>query len=103
MTVSTKRARYVAVASNTTAVFSHDGITWMAAIMPVSTPWRNVTYGDGKFVAVASSNSNTTAYSADGNTWTEGPDLPSSAYWVGLAVRTLACQHFPKRVPGAKF
>lgn len=51
-------------------------------IMPRIAGWQSVTYGDGKFVAVAF-NSNVAAYSVDGITWTE-TNLPSTAYWYAV-------------------
>ena len=54
-----------------------------APIMPLSAQWYSVTYGDNKFVAVASSTTKA-AYSTDGITWTEST-LPSSASWRSIA------------------
>jgi hypothetical protein len=83
-TVSTKSARFVAVAvESATAAFSHDGGTWTAATLPVSADWANVTYGNGRFVAVAEDSSNA-AYSADGITWTAAATPPGNAGWRGL-------------------
>ena len=47
--------------------------------MPSSGHWSFVTYGNGKFVAVAYG-SNTAAYSTDGITWTAAT-MPSSSGW----------------------
>ena len=52
---------------------------WETHEMPSTANWYSVTYGNGKFVAVAN-NSNKTAYSTDGITWTAAT-LPSSANW----------------------
>ena len=49
--------------------YSTDGITWTAMTMPTQRHWRSVTYGDGKFVAVAEYSTDG-AYSTDGITWT---------------------------------
>jgi hypothetical protein len=46
--------------------------------LPSSASWRSVTYGNGKFVAVAYKTA--AAYSADGINWTEAT-IPSSADW----------------------
>ena len=51
----------------------------VVSTMPSSANWNSVTYGNGKFVAVASS-SNKAAYSTDGITWTAAT-LPSLNYW----------------------
>jgi hypothetical protein len=82
-TVSTKRALFVAVSGNR-AAFSHDGIIWTAATLPVSV--SRVTYGDGRFVAVAA-NIRNAAYSTDGITWTTATTPPSDGKgsWQGLA------------------
>ena len=70
------------------------GRDWWSGTQPVYGIDR-VTYGDGKFVAVAnerkdSSGSNITTshkavYSTDGVTWTEAEDLPSTIRWQGVA------------------
>ena len=44
-----------------TAAYSTDGITWTAATLPSSGSWSSVTYGNGRFVAVAS-NTDKAAY-----------------------------------------
>ena len=51
----------------------------VAIALPVSTNWRSVCYGDGKFVTMAS-NSDTGAYSTDGINWTQ-TTLPAKKYW----------------------
>lgn len=50
--------------------YSSDGITWTAMTMPAQRHWRSVTYGNGKFVAVAEYSTDG-AYSTDGITWTK--------------------------------
>jgi hypothetical protein len=50
--------------------------------MPSSSSWRSVTYVEDKFVAVASSTTNT-AYSTDGITWSQST-MPSSASWQSV-------------------
>ncbi len=55
---------------------------WTAATLPLSDDWYSVTYGNGKFVAVAFI-SNKAAYSADGVTWTAST-LPSSLRWQSV-------------------
>jgi hypothetical protein len=47
--------------------------------MPDFNDWSSVTYGNGKFVAVTY-NSDASAYSTDGTTWTQA-NLPTSAGW----------------------
>ena len=73
---------FVAVrAFRTRAAYSTDGITWTQTNLPSVTGWTSVTYGDGKFVAVASSD--TAAYSTNGITWTQ-TSLPTSAIWISV-------------------
>lgn len=50
------------------------------AAMPSVDTWQRVTYGGGKFVAVAH-NSDKAAYSTDGINWV-GTTLPSKKYWM---------------------
>ena len=59
-----------------------DGKVSLAVInarMPDIGDWRSVTYGNGKFVAVAGY-STQAAYSEDGINWTQST-MPSSSYW----------------------
>ena len=56
--------------------------TWTAATLPSSETWLSVTYGNGKFVAVANY-STTASYSADGITWTAAT-MPSRANWYSI-------------------
>ena len=56
---------------------------WGTTLPPYSSKWHSVTYGSGKFVAVAY-NSNVAAYSVDGINWTAAT-LPSSADWCSVA------------------
>jgi len=73
---------FVAVAPNTTAgAYSTNGSTWTASTMPSSSPWWNVTYGNGYFVAVATGTAG--AYSINGTTWT-ALTMPSSSGWFGV-------------------
>ena len=51
--------------------------------LPSTANWCSVCYGNGKFVAVASSNNNKVAYSSDGITWEEST-LPSKANWQSI-------------------
>jgi hypothetical protein len=58
-------------------------IAFAQTTMPTSASWSAVTYGNGKFVAVASTSS-TAANSANGITWAQHA-LPSSSSWNGVA------------------
>ena len=54
----------------------------LQAVMPRSSGWVSITYGNGKFVAVAL-HSDKSAYSKDGITWTE-TTMPSIAKWNSI-------------------
>ena len=53
---------------------------WKQNTLPANTDWKSVTYGDGKYVAVAF-NSDKGAYSTDGITWTE-MSMPAVGSWI---------------------
>ena len=75
---------YVAVANGNSAAYSTDGITWTASTMSSSTQWSSITYGDGKFAALATSGGgNSAAYSTDGVNWTAST-LPSNELWLSI-------------------
>jgi len=79
---------FVAVAtttSNAAAWSANGGQTWTAATLPSSANWVSVTFGDGRFVAIASGGT-ATAFSTDGGqTWTAGGALSSSTTWTDVA------------------
>ena len=56
------------------------GVIFFPSTMPVSANWRDVTYGDGKFVAVTGNSTDIAAYSTDGISWTQ-TTLPADDYW----------------------
>lgn len=56
---------------------------WKQNTLPASRKWNRVTYGDGKYVAVAF-DSDKGAYSTDGITWTE-MSMPANRRWFGVA------------------
>lgn len=68
-------------------VYSNDGLTWVKSVnpLPVLPPypaeWSKITYGGGRFVALASG-CNVAAYSDDGLTWTQ-TTIPS-ADWTAI-------------------
>jgi hypothetical protein len=64
--------RFVAVISNSNrAVWSADGVNWEEATLPYTATWKDVAYGNGRFVAVAVFDTRGAAWSADGGaTWT---------------------------------
>lgn len=65
-----------------TSYSSDGGLTWTAGTMPTARVWMSVTFGNGKFIAVAKGTEHY-AYSSDGITWTEGT-LPSSRDWMSV-------------------
>jgi hypothetical protein len=77
----------IATGSNTTTRSVDGGINWTGGgNMPSSANWSSVAYGDGTWVAVATSSSTENAYSTDGGqTWTAGAALPASANWRHVA------------------
>ena len=79
--------RYVAVVNGTsTAAYSNDGITWVAATMSVSATWQSVTVNPktGRFVAIVT-NSTAAAYSNDGIKWV-ATTTPSAVSWQAVTV-----------------
>ena len=56
--------------------------SWTQTTLPASTSWQSVTYGNGKFVAVAYG-STFAAYSDDGINWTE-TTMPTSTNWQSV-------------------
>ena len=78
--------KFVLLSNRNCAFYSTDGITWTeTTIVNSATGWNSITYGDGKFVAIAKNSSGGTkaAYSTDGITWKEAT-LPESNYWLGV-------------------
>lgn len=73
--VSNDNGTFVAVGYNSDdndkAAYSIDGgETWSEVILPSPAKWCGITYGDGKFVAVAN-DSDKVAYSTDGINWNQ--------------------------------
>lgn len=64
--------------------YSRDGKTWQTGALPVrDIEFNAVTYGNGKFVAVADG-SNVSIYSTNGINWRVGGNLPESGNWSGI-------------------
>jgi len=75
---------FVAIANgDNDAAFSYDGITWQGSPggLPFSDSWESVTYGNGKYVAIAQSTN--AAYSTNGITWWPAV-LPVSDSWQSV-------------------
>jgi hypothetical protein len=58
-------------------------VAWVTTTLPATATWSNISYGNGKFTAVAAG-STTAATSTDGVTWTLRA-TPYPATWTGLA------------------
>lgn len=56
---------------------------WLQGTLPTSLSWKSVTYGNGKFVAVAENNRGVGAYSTDGINWSSFT-LPASRSWKSV-------------------
>ena len=73
----------VAVSNNSDIAYSRDGLVWELAITPGQEIYRptfeSVTYGNGKFVAVAS-NDGKAYHSSDGIVWSHEKPLGPSSY-----------------------
>lgn len=78
---------YVAVGSSSGLRTSSDGISWTAQTPALALVWQDVTYGNGLFVAVATSGTTQRVMtSPDGVTWT-ARTTPNQA-WRGVAYGT---------------
>ena len=61
--------------------YSTDGINWTEGNLPSSRLWISVCYGNGKYVAVGSTN--IVVYSTDGISWTQG-NMPKNSSWQSV-------------------
>ena len=78
--------RFVAVRSDSNnPLVSTGGTVWAngANVLPGSTNWQSITYGKGRFFAVAAGGT-ASAYSLNGISWTAAA-LPTSATWNSIA------------------
>lgn len=61
---------FVATGFSTSEIsYSTDGINWVSKNIPIFENWRQVAYGNGKFVITADNGVGLAAYSSDGITW----------------------------------
>lgn len=60
------------------AAYSTDGVSWSAATLPEASLWKDIAYGNGRFVALTSSK---VAYSDDAVTWNGAVSLPQPNYY----------------------
>jgi len=78
--------RFVAVGmgtGNERIISSTDGVNWTAHQSPEEISLYSVIYGDGKYVAVASSGSNRVLVSPDGINWT-GHQAAAESFWFSV-------------------
>ena len=87
-----KTSRFIAVRSGSAvAAYSDDGgATWTPTSLPASAAWSSITYGEGRWVAIAS-DSTTVAVTQDGEVWDIQGTLQSTgfvdiAYGKGLFI-----------------
>ena len=85
---STSGGTFIAIAtgSTTTSISTNNGASWTAGgLLPVSTTWTSIAYGNNRFVAIASGGT-VAAYSINnGVTWTQVPaGLPATATWTKI-------------------
>lgn len=76
---------YVSFASGSTnqAAYSSTASSWTNVTLPVTDTWKKIAYGNGRFIAIASSGTNA-VYSVDGITWVAAT-LPASLTWTDIA------------------
>ena len=78
---------FVAVSTDTETssqvMYSFNATEWFAATSAETNRWESVTYGDGKYVAVASTGTNRIMYSTDCINWT-AVTSPQQEQWVSV-------------------
>ena len=79
---------FVAVAaagSNPQVAFSKDAITWLSAGSPEDNNWRDVTYGNGRYVAISNDGANRIMYADESNltSWLSA-STPYPNNWQGI-------------------
>jgi len=63
--------------------YSAPGYTATSRTLSATATWRDVTFGDGKYVAIANGGTST-SYSTNGTTWANAGALPTSATWIDV-------------------
>jgi hypothetical protein len=74
--------KYVVIAGGTSTnltAYSSNGTSWTVGALPTSANWQGITFGNGKFVAVATG-TDIAAYSTDGINWTTSTMSRSSTW-----------------------
>jgi len=76
---------YNNTSGNRYSAYSTNGVNWFSNGSAPANQWRNITYGNGQFVAVAEGGVNArVAYSSDGVTWNLGSGADAIS-WQGVA------------------
>lgn len=84
--------QYIALINNTRHIAtSSNGSTWTGTVnaIPQSGQWADLTFGNGRYVAVSSAQ-NRTAYSTDGVTWANGTISALSNEYTSIAFGTIS-------------
>ena len=63
--------------------YTAPGYSATSRTLPASVTWKDVTFGDNKYVAIASTSTNT-AFSVDGTSWASAGALSTSANWIDV-------------------
>lgn len=74
---------FIMISQGETGAYSLDGITWNDFTLPYNQDWSNITYNNGKFIAISSDNTDQAAESIDGITWTSYI-LPAVSNWIDI-------------------
>lgn len=69
--------------TNSAAYSTNDGTSWIAVTLPTTAVWADIKYGNGRFVAIATSGT-AVVYSLDGITW-YAKTASASQSWRSLA------------------
>jgi hypothetical protein len=64
--------------------YTDPGYAATARTLSTTGTWGAATYGNSRYISIATATSNLTQYSNDGKTWAAGGTLPSSANWANV-------------------
>jgi hypothetical protein len=85
--------RFVAIGNGTACAYSTDnGVNWTDVVLPTSSSWIDIAFGNGVFVAISADPNHSPIYSVDGITWVASPysivGCNNIAYGDGVFVAT---------------
>jgi len=63
--------------------YTAPGFTAASATMSATATWEDITFGDSKYLAIATGSTDS-SYSDDGTTWTDAGALPAANSWIGV-------------------